>query len=100
VASSILLKRSASRDAFFRRCPRATCRLPDAFPFSNSKLARQQGALGWELRTATTLAQLQADMGERDEASALLAGIYGQFTDGAETHDLSEARALLGSLSQ
>jgi predicted ATPase/DNA-binding winged helix-turn-helix (wHTH) protein len=63
------------------------------------ELARREGALGWELRTATTLARLRADLGEREEAWSLLAGIYEQFTDGAETHDLSAARTLLGSLS-
>jgi len=61
--------------------------------------ARQQSALGWELRTATTLARLLSDQGHRTEAHDVLAGIYGQFTEGFDTSDLKTARRLLGDLS-
>jgi len=62
--------------------------------------ARQQSALGWELRTATTLARLLSDQGRRTEAHDMLAGIYGRFTEGFDTSDLSRARRLLDDLSR
>ena len=61
-------------------------------------LARRQGALSWELRTATSLAQMWRGQGRSDEARQLLAPVYDQFTEGFETADLTAARALLGSL--
>jgi len=61
--------------------------------------ARQQSALGWELRTATTLARLMSDQGRRAEAHDLLGGIYGRFTEGFDTSDLKTARSLLEDLS-
>ncbi|MEA3126391.1 MAG: hypothetical protein QOD67_3410, partial [Caballeronia sp.] len=62
--------------------------------------ARQQSALGWELRTATTLARLLADQERRTEAHDLLAGVYGRFTEGFGTSDLKIARRLLDDLSR
>jgi predicted ATPase len=62
--------------------------------------ARQQSALGWELRTATTLARLLSDQGRRTEAHDMLAGIYGRFTEGFDTSDLKTARRLLDDLSR
>jgi predicted ATPase/DNA-binding winged helix-turn-helix (wHTH) protein len=62
--------------------------------------ARQQSALGWELRTATTLARLLSDQERRTEAHDLLAGVYGRFTEGFDTSDLKKARRLLGDLSR
>jgi tetratricopeptide (TPR) repeat protein len=62
--------------------------------------ARQQSALGWELRTATTLARLLSDQGRRMEAHDMLAGIYGRFTEGFDTSDLKTARRLLDDLSR
>ena len=62
--------------------------------------ARQQSALGWELRTATTLARLLSDQGRRTEAHDMLAGIYGRFTEGFDTSDLKTARRLLHGLSR
>jgi predicted ATPase len=64
------------------------------------ELARQQSALGWELRTATTLARLLSDQGRRTEAHDILAGIYGRFTEGFDTSDLKTARRLLDDLSR
>jgi predicted ATPase len=61
--------------------------------------AHQQSALGWELRTATTLAQFMSDQGRRTQAHELLAGIYDRFTEGYETSDLRAARRLLEDIS-
>jgi predicted ATPase len=62
--------------------------------------ARQQSALGWQLRTATTLARLLSDQGRTTEAHDMLAGIYGRFTEGFDTSDLKIARRLLDDLSR
>jgi predicted ATPase len=58
-------------------------------------VARHQQAKSLELRTAVSLARLWQQQGRRDEAHALLAPIYGWFTEGFDTIDLQEARALL-----
>jgi predicted ATPase len=58
-------------------------------------LARALQAKSWELRAATTLARLWRDQGKRDAARGLLAPIYGWFTEGFDTLDLKEAKALL-----
>jgi predicted ATPase len=60
--------------------------------------ARRQRAKSWELRTATSYAQLMRDQGRVGEACDLLAPVYGWFTEGFDTPDLNEARALLGEL--
>ncbi len=59
--------------------------------------ARRQGALSWELRAATSLARLWQDRGRAKAAHALLAPIYGRFTEGFATADLKAAKALLDS---
>ena len=61
--------------------------------------ARQQGALSWELRAATSLARLLRDRDRIDEARDLLAGVYGRFTEGFGTADLREAKRLIDALS-
>jgi tetratricopeptide (TPR) repeat protein len=61
-------------------------------------LARSMGAKAWELRTTMSLARLLAKQGKRDEAHAMLAKIYGWFTEGFDTADLKGARALLDEL--
>ena len=58
-------------------------------------LARRQQAKAWELRAATSLARLWQQQGKCAAASALLAPIYGWFTEGFDTADLQEAKALL-----
>jgi predicted ATPase len=63
------------------------------------ELARSQGAKSWELRAATSLARLWADEGKRAQADALLAPVYGWFTEGFDTADLKEAKALLEGLA-
>ena len=62
-------------------------------------LARRQQARSLELRAAISLARLWRDQGKRDEAHDLLAPIYGWFTEGFDTLDLKEAKALLDELS-
>ena len=61
-------------------------------------IARSQEARTFELRAATDLARLWQRQGKRDEARDLLAPVYGWFTEGFDTRDLKDARALLGEL--
>jgi len=62
-------------------------------------LARQQQAKSWELRAAMSLARLWRDQGKVQQARELLAPVYGWFTDGFDTRDLKEAKALLVELA-
>jgi predicted ATPase len=62
-------------------------------------VAREQQAKSWELRAVMSLARLRRDQGKRDEARELLAPVYGWFTEGFDTRDLTEAKALLDELS-
>ena len=62
-------------------------------------VARQQQAKSWELRAAMSMARLWRDQGKRDEARDLLAPVYGWFTEGFDTLDLKEAKALLDELA-
>src|SRR5262249_39810232 len=64
-----------------------------------TEIARRQGAKSWELRATTSLARLLARQGRRDEARAMLAEIYGWFTEGFDTADLKDAKALLLELT-
>jgi predicted ATPase/DNA-binding winged helix-turn-helix (wHTH) protein len=57
--------------------------------------ARRQGALSWELRCATSLAQLWRNQARSNEARELLAPVYDRFTEGFDTADLKAAKALL-----
>jgi len=61
-------------------------------------LAREQGALAWELRTATSLARHRAHLDRRSDARALLSPVFERFTEGFQTRDLLEARTLLEAL--
>jgi predicted ATPase len=63
------------------------------------RIARQQQASSLELRAATSLARLWGDQGRRAEARDLLAPVYGWFTEGFDTPDLKDARALLDALN-
>jgi predicted ATPase len=60
--------------------------------------ASSQHARSLELRAATDLAALAIDQGRRDEARAILAPIYAWFTEGLDTQDLKEAKAVLDQL--
>ena len=62
------------------------------------EVARRQEAKSLELRAAMSLARLWQQQGKRAEAYALLAPIYGWFTEGFDTADLQEAKALLVAL--
>ena len=59
------------------------------------RVARDQGALAWELRSATTLAELRSTEGRETEAVAILRPVFEQFTEGFETQDLRKAADLL-----
>ena len=61
--------------------------------------AGRQGALSWELRTATSLARLRRYQGRPREARDLLATVYGRFTEGVGTADLKAAAGLLDGLT-
>jgi len=63
------------------------------------RVARGQQARAYELRTATCLAWLWAEQGRRAEAWNLLAPLHGWFTEGFDTADLKEAKALLDALA-
>jgi predicted ATPase len=62
-------------------------------------VARKQQAKSWELRAAMSMARLWRDQGKRDEARELLAPVCGWFTEGFDTRDLKDARALLDELA-
>ena len=62
-------------------------------------VARRQQAKSWELRATMSLARLWQRQGQRAEARELLAPVYGWFTEGFDTADLHEAKALLDALA-
>jgi predicted ATPase len=61
-------------------------------------VARKQQAKSWELRAAMSMARLWRDQGKLHQARDLLAPVYGWFTEGFDTMDLKEAKALLEQL--
>ena len=84
----VLLRQNASNAAEARNC------------FERAiEIARRQSAKSWELRATMSLARLLRDTGRRDEARVLLAEIYNWFTEGFDTADLKDAKALLDELS-
>jgi predicted ATPase len=62
-------------------------------------VSRKQQAKSWELRAAMSLARLWRSQGKVQQARELLAPVYGWFTEGFDTRDLKEARALLKELA-
>jgi predicted ATPase len=62
-------------------------------------VARKQQAKSFELRAAMSMARLWCDQGKPQQARELLAPVYGWFTEGFDTRDLKEAKALLGELA-
>jgi predicted ATPase len=83
-----------------------TARLPHPDPAKAEEsfrtavtIAREQGTRGYELRAATSLARVWCEQGRRGEARELLAPLYGWFTEGFNTQDLKEAKALLEELA-
>jgi class 3 adenylate cyclase/predicted ATPase len=87
VAGEIVLKSplsdAAKAEAYFERA---------------LSVAREQQAKSWELRAAMSMARLWRDQGKRDAARDLLAPVYSWFTEGFDTLDLNEAKALLDEL--
>ena len=63
------------------------------------QVALVQRAKSWELRAAMSLARLWRDQGKVQQARELLAPVYGWFTEGFDTRDLKEAKALLEELA-
>jgi tetratricopeptide (TPR) repeat protein len=84
------------RGEIARRC--GDLRTAEAHLSEAIAIARRQEARHWELRASTSLARLRRDRGKRTEARDLLAPIYGWFTEGFDTPDLKEAKALLDEL--
>ena len=62
-------------------------------------VARQQQAKSWELRASMSLARLWRDQGKVQRARELLAPVYVWFTEGFNTRDLKDAKALLDELA-
>jgi predicted ATPase len=82
-----------------KRDPANTVPAEEAF-FSAIAIAQQQKARSFELRAAMSLARLWRDQGKVQQARELLAPVYGWFTEGFDTRDLKEAKALLEELLQ
>jgi predicted ATPase len=64
------------------------------------EVAQRQQAKSWELRATISLARLLDEQGRRDEARAMLTEIYGWFTEGFDTADLKDAKALRDELNE
>ena len=86
------------RGELMRKLPNADLAKCDACFHKALVIARQQGAYGYELRAATSLARLCGEQGRHADARDLLARVYGRFTEGFDTADLIEARALIDTL--
>ena len=71
----------------------------EAYFRARARGCTQQQAKSWELRAAMSMARLWRDQGKPQQARELLAPVYGWFTEGFETLDLKEAKALLNSLA-
>jgi predicted ATPase/DNA-binding winged helix-turn-helix (wHTH) protein len=74
-------------------------RAAEAVFLDSMDMARQQGALAWELRTATSLAQLFQEQGRIPEAQDVLGSVYANFREGFATQDLKAAKATLDGLA-
>jgi hypothetical protein len=86
-------------EALLLQYEQAPVEVVEEYLANSSTKARRQGARLLELRAATTLARVLADRNERHKAVDLLAPTYGWFTEGFDTGDLREARALLDELA-
>jgi len=86
-----------------RQCSTLPMRMAEVTPegcFQKAiDIARRQEAKSWELRAAMSLARLWWEQGKRQEARELLAPVYHWFTEGLDTADLQDAKALLEELS-
>ena len=81
------------------KAPQSSATKAEAYFDRALAVARAQQAKSWELRAAMSMARLWRDQGKRDEARDLLAPVYGWFTEGFDTLDLKEAKALLDELA-
>ena len=81
------------------KSPQADAAKAEAYFERALAVARQQQAKSWELRAAMSLARLWRDQGKVQQARELLAPVYGWFTEGFDTRDLKEAKALLEELA-
>jgi predicted ATPase len=72
----------------------------EAFLEHALNVARDQQAKSWELRAAMSMARLWRDQGKQQQALELLAPVYGWFTEGFDTRDLKDAKALLEELQR
>ena len=77
----------------------AASRAAEAVLLNSMRLARKQGALSWELRTANTVARLYQDQERISEAQDLLGSVYATFVEGFATQDLQTAKATLDGLA-
>jgi predicted ATPase len=87
------------KGTLLRQLPRPDVGQAEACFQQELDVARRQQAKALELRAALSCSQLWLAQGKRDEARVLLAPIYGWFTEGFDTADLQEARALLEALA-
>ena len=88
IRGEVLLRQDHSNNAQAEKCFRKAI-----------EIAREQSGKSLELRATTSLARLLMKQGRRDGAHSMLAEIYGWFTEGFDTADLKEAKALLGELA-
>jgi predicted ATPase/DNA-binding winged helix-turn-helix (wHTH) protein len=79
--------------------PRPDRTLAANYLMQSLAVAREQSALAWELRSATALARLLSENGQREKARDTLSPVYGRFTEGLETADLRIARCLIRDLA-
>ena len=89
----------ARREATTLKSPEPDTTKSEAYFDSALSVARKQQAKSWELRAAMSMARLWREQGKQKEAHDLLAPVYGWFTEGFDTLDLKEARALLDELN-
>jgi predicted ATPase len=86
-------------EALLLKSEQAPSELVEEYLTNSLKTARRQGALLLALRAATSLARLWGEQGRRTDGRELLAPVYGWFTEGFDTADLKEAKALLDELT-
>ena len=92
-------KEHGSRPEVYRIAGEPDAAKAEAYFERAISVARQQQAKSWELRASMSLARLWRDQGKPQQARELLAPVYGWFTEGFDTRDLKEAKALLEELA-
>ncbi len=79
--------------------PEAGAAKAEAYLERTLTVARRQQAKSWKPRAAMSMAQLWRDQGKPQQVRELLAPVYGWFTEGFDTRDMKEAKALLAELT-